>query len=84
MVAALIPFTASDLITLRQFGIGVAVAILLDVLVVRPVLLPAAEAVLGRAGWWPTSGGEARKPGATEKPTTVTAARAGQPSSAPS
>ncbi len=54
MIAALIPFAVSDLINVRQFGIGVAVAILLEVLLVRPVLLPAAEAVLGRVGWWPT------------------------------
>jgi putative drug exporter of the RND superfamily len=56
MAAALIPFATTDLINLRQFGIGVAVAILLEVLIVRPVLLPAAEAVLGRYGWWPTHG----------------------------
>ena len=55
MIAALIPFSTSDLINLRAFGIGVALAVLLDVLLARPVLLPAAEAVLGRFGWWPTS-----------------------------
>jgi X-X-X-Leu-X-X-Gly heptad repeat protein len=55
MVAALIPFATTDLINIRQFGIGVAVAILLDIVIVRPVLLPAAEAVLGRRGWWPTA-----------------------------
>ncbi|HET9104472.1 MAG TPA: MMPL family transporter [Solirubrobacteraceae bacterium] len=54
MVAALAPFMTTDLINLRQFGIGVAVAILLEMLIARPVLLPAAEAVFGRAGWWPT------------------------------
>jgi X-X-X-Leu-X-X-Gly heptad repeat protein len=56
MIAAVIPFALTDLINVKQFGIGVAVAILLDVLLVRPVLLPAAEVVLGRFGWWPTSG----------------------------
>lgn len=54
MIAALVPFAVTDLINVRAFGIGVAVAILLDTAVVRPVLLPAAMAVLGRAGWWPT------------------------------
>lgn len=54
MIAALVPFAATDLINVRAFGIGVAVAILLDTAIVRPVLLPAAIAVLGRAGWWPT------------------------------
>jgi RND superfamily putative drug exporter len=55
MIAALIPFSTSDLINLRVFGMGVALAVLLDVVLARPVLLPAAEAVLGRFGWWPTS-----------------------------
>jgi len=56
MVASLIPFLTTSFVNVRQFGIGVAVAVLLDVLLVRPVLLPAAEVVLGRFGWWPTSG----------------------------
>ncbi len=59
MVAALIPFAVTDLINVRAFGIGVATAILLDTFIVRPVLLPAAVAVLGRAGWWPTHPGPA-------------------------
>jgi putative drug exporter of the RND superfamily len=28
--------------------------VLLDALIVRPVLLPAAVEILGRAGWWPS------------------------------
>ena len=67
MIAALIPFTMTDLLNVRALGIGVAFAILLDVVIVRPVLMPAAEAVLGRFGWWPTSspqtGGPAKKAG---------------------
>jgi RND superfamily putative drug exporter len=55
MVAALIPFAITDLLNIQALGIGVAFAVLLDVLIVRPVLLPAAEAVLGRYGWWPTA-----------------------------
>ena len=56
MVASLIPFLTTSFVNVQQFGIGVAVAVLLDVLIVRPVLLPAAEIVLGPLGWWPTSG----------------------------
>jgi len=56
MIAALIPFSTTDFVQLRAFGVGVAIAILLDVILVRPVLLAAAEAVLGRYGWWPTKG----------------------------
>ena len=63
------------MINVRQFGIGVAVAVLLEVLIVRPVLLPAAEAVLGRFGWWPTHG--PREDGVTpSSPRSATARRA--------
>ncbi len=37
------------------FGVGVAIAIILDALIVRPVLLPAAASLLGRWSWWPLS-----------------------------
>jgi RND superfamily putative drug exporter len=54
MVAALIPFATTQLLNVRALGIGVGIAILIDVLIVRPVLLPAAAALFGRFGWWPT------------------------------
>jgi len=72
MVAALIPFATSDFIDIREFGIGVAVAVLLGILILRPVLLPAAEALLGRFGWWPTT--EAPPSGAADDPTRTGAA----------
>ena len=55
MVAAAVPFMFSDLINVRQFGVGLAIAVLLDALIVRPVLLPAAVYLLGRRSWWPTA-----------------------------
>ena len=61
MVAAMIPFATSELIIVRELGVGVGAAVLIDVLLFRPVLLPAAEAVLGRFGWWPTKGGPPRE-----------------------
>jgi RND superfamily putative drug exporter len=70
MVAALIPFSTSDFIVIRALGVGIAVAVLLDVVLVRPVLLPAAEAVLGRYGWWPTTAPSAAAPPASESATT--------------
>lgn len=54
MVAAAVPFAFSALSSVRQFGIGLAVVVLLDALIVRPVLLPASAELLGRFGWWPT------------------------------
>ena len=55
MVAAALPFMFSDLINVRQFGAGLAIAVVLDALIVRPVLLPAAVQLLGRRSWWPTA-----------------------------
>lgn len=68
MVAAAVPFAFSELATVRQFGIGLAVVVLLDALIVRPVLLPASAELLGRFGWWPTGrhaphAKEGRQPG---------------------
>jgi putative drug exporter of the RND superfamily len=78
MVAAVIPFARTDLINVRQFGVGVCVAIVLEVLIVRPVLLPAAEAVLGRFGWWPTRGPSATGRVGREPRTRVTRRRVRQ------
>jgi putative drug exporter of the RND superfamily len=55
MLAAIIPFAMVDLLTVQVFGVGVAIAIILDALIVRPVLLPAAASLLGRWSWWPLS-----------------------------
>jgi X-X-X-Leu-X-X-Gly heptad repeat protein len=55
MVAAAGPALLSGLSTVRQLGLGVAIVAVLNALVLRPVLLPAATELLGRAGWWPTS-----------------------------
>jgi RND superfamily putative drug exporter len=62
MVAAAVPFMFSELINVRQFGVGLAIAVVLDALVVRPVLLPAAVHLLGRRSWWPTAPGPVREP----------------------
>ena len=48
MIAAALPFAFSALGDVRQFGIGIAIAVAIAPVIVRPVLLPAAVAVLGR------------------------------------
>jgi putative drug exporter of the RND superfamily len=57
MIAAIVPFATTDLLNVKQFGIGIAVAVLLDILIVRPLLLPATVGLFGRAIWWPTRAG---------------------------
>jgi RND superfamily putative drug exporter len=54
MIAALIPFATTEMVTVRAFGVGIAIAVALDAFIVRPVLLPAAVEVMGRWSWWPT------------------------------
>ena len=65
MVAAALPFIAGDMLSVRQFGTAIAIAVLLDALIVRPVVLPAAVELMGRRAWWPThtaGSGAARPP----------------------
>lgn len=54
MIATLIPFSLTGLVNVRELVIAVAAAVLLNVLIVRPVLLPAAATLLGRQGRLPT------------------------------
>jgi RND superfamily putative drug exporter len=52
MVAAFSGFVAGSVVGLQQFGIGLAVAILVDATIVRALLVPALMAVFGRWNWW--------------------------------
>jgi putative drug exporter of the RND superfamily len=51
MVCVFLSFTLGDERTLKEFGFGLAVAVFLDALVVRCVLLPAVLELLGPATW---------------------------------
>jgi putative drug exporter of the RND superfamily len=52
MVCVFLSFTLGDERTLKEFGFGLAVAVFLDALVVRCVLLPAVLEILGPRTWW--------------------------------
>ncbi|MFL5970617.1 MAG: MMPL family transporter [Gaiellaceae bacterium] len=52
MVAAFCGFVAGSVVGLQQFGLGLAVAILVDATIVRAVLVPALMALFGRWNWW--------------------------------
>jgi putative drug exporter of the RND superfamily len=52
MVCVFLSFTLGDQRTLKEFGFGLAVAVFLDALVVRCVLLPAVLELLGPRTWW--------------------------------
>jgi RND superfamily putative drug exporter len=45
-------FAAGGLVAVKEIGVGMTVAILIDVTVVRGLLLPALMAMLDRWNWW--------------------------------
>jgi uncharacterized membrane protein YdfJ with MMPL/SSD domain len=45
-------FAAGELVFVKEIGVGMAAAIVLDVTLVRALLVPAAMKLLGRRAWW--------------------------------
>jgi RND superfamily putative drug exporter len=45
-------FVLGELVAVKEIGVGMAVAVLIDVTVVRGLLLPATMTLLGRWNWW--------------------------------
>jgi RND superfamily putative drug exporter len=52
MISVFASFVLGDDPIIKMFGVGLAVAVLLDATVVRMVLVPATMALLDRANWW--------------------------------
>ena len=52
MFAAFMGFVAGSIVGLQQFGFGLAMAILLDVTIVRALLVPSVMELFGRWNWW--------------------------------
>jgi RND superfamily putative drug exporter len=52
MFAAFMGFVAGSIVGLQQFGFGLAMAILLDVTIVRALLVPSMMKLFGRWNWW--------------------------------
>ena len=52
MVMLFLAFVLGPDITIKLFGLGLAVAVLLDALIIRSVLVPAVMLLLGKANWW--------------------------------
>jgi RND superfamily putative drug exporter len=52
MFAAFMGFVAGSILSLQQFGFGLAAAILIDVTIVRALLVPSAMKLFGRWNWW--------------------------------
>jgi len=52
MVAVFSIFATLSTIDMKQLGVGLAAAILLDATIIRAVVLPSVMALLGNANWW--------------------------------
>jgi uncharacterized membrane protein YdfJ with MMPL/SSD domain len=52
LAVALGAFVTSQLVFLKELGLGAAVAVLIDAFVVRALLVPALMGLLGSANWW--------------------------------
>jgi putative drug exporter of the RND superfamily len=55
MLGVFVAFALADVASLRQFGVGLAIAVVVDATLVRLVLLPAALRLAGRWAWWTPS-----------------------------
>ncbi|GAA1606196.1 MMPL family transporter [Kribbella sancticallisti] len=53
MVSVFAVFATLGMIEMKQMGIGLAVAVLIDATLVRIVMLPSIMVLLGRKAWWP-------------------------------
>ncbi len=52
MISVFGAFIWTDDVLVKMFGLGLAVAVLIDATIVRMVLVPATMALLGNANWW--------------------------------
>jgi RND superfamily putative drug exporter len=52
IVVVFLGFAAGELLTIKEVGLGMAIAVVLDATVVRMLLVPAAMKLMGRWNWW--------------------------------
>jgi RND superfamily putative drug exporter len=62
MVSVFAIFAGLHMIEMKELGVGLAVAVLVDALVVRTIVLPSLMTLLGRWNWWPGGVRVARAP----------------------
>jgi RND superfamily putative drug exporter len=47
-------FATSQVVLVKEIGVGIALAVLIDASIVRVLLVPSLMAILGRWNWWPS------------------------------
>jgi RND superfamily putative drug exporter len=84
MVVVFLGFDLTPDVSVKQIGLGLAAAVLVDATVVRLVLVPAVMELLGKANWWLPAWLDRVLPGSREMPaTSADQPAAGIPAGAP-
>jgi putative drug exporter of the RND superfamily len=52
IVVVFLGFAAGELLTIKEVGVGMAIAVILDATIVRMLLVPATMKLMGRWNWW--------------------------------
>lgn len=52
LVAVMIGFASADMLLVKELGVGMGVAIIVDATIVRALLVPATMQLLGHYNWW--------------------------------
>jgi RND superfamily putative drug exporter len=52
LVAVMAGFIAADMLLVKEMGVGMAVAVIVDATIVRALLVPASMRLLGAYNWW--------------------------------
>ncbi len=75
MVSVFAVFATLGMLEMKQMGVGLAVAVLIDATLVRIVMLPSIMVLLGRKAWWPNSALHRQAPAGMARRTARTGAR---------
>lgn len=62
VIAVLLALASADITVIKLIGVTVALSLLIDTLLIRPLLVPAVMALAGNANWWVPSGFRRRRP----------------------
>ena len=52
LVAVMIGFASADMLLVKELGVGMAIAVVVDATIVRALLVPATMQLLGHYNWW--------------------------------
>jgi RND superfamily putative drug exporter len=55
MISVFAAFGTADVVIIKAIGLGMAIAVLVDMTIVRALIVPALMRVIGRLNWWPAT-----------------------------